>query len=294
MNAEGTAVTVSIDATAAGIEGFYNLVVTNGGGGRAAQIRVVPNRPVIDVFTPQRPSQDDVYVFAATGANLAGATLIASDPEIEFYDVETADDHILGFMHVLPGAASSMEVLVSSAAGSLTLPLDVMGSPDGAITANVVVGQTVDDPGLLVQRFAPLDVGEPGWHWEPPRHDPIYLFPCGGGRLRKTDRWRIAAEASDLVGRKGKELLEALGKLPLDQPLDLELEIVDITLRLELQFIAICEFSAERGVSFSDVDVCLTAEMRTEVIGLGSKTCTIVSVSAMSTGRVCRPALSPP
>ncbi|MGD2113858.1 MAG: Ig-like domain-containing protein, partial [Acidobacteriota bacterium] len=276
IDPSGTALQVAVDATAPGVEGYYNLVVENAAGGAPAPIRVLPDHPVVELYTPSQPSDSDLYVFAAVGANLANATLTAADPNIEFLEVESADDYVIGFMHLLPGAAATTEITVTGAAGSVSLPVEVMASPVESRTENVVVGRSVTDPGLLVQQFAPFEIGPPSPGdphydpWEP--IDPIFRFPCGG-RFRKTETEFIRVKVSDLVGREGRELLDALKQLPLNQSIDLDFEILDVTLSLETSITFVCEISTRFGLRFTDVEICITGQVRAEVIGLGGTTC---------------------
>ena len=293
-NPEGTELTVQVDATTPGVEGFYNLVVQNAAGGASAPIEVLPDRPVIYMYTPSEPADSDLYVFTALGANLAGASLSSNDPaHVRFHGMDnSSDEHLLGLVEILPGAAPGLELVVANAAGHTALPMVVSSSPPE--TARVVAASSTTGPDVLMQQFAPFHEGEhspPDWTFPRIPRDPIFSIPCGG-RFRRSERLHYTYRLSDIVGRTGKEVLDFLKSLPLSSTYQFDLELLEIFAQLEISIQFICHVSLDRGLVFTDLDICFSGAFRTEVIGVSAVECS-VEFCAGGSGGGCDSDLAP-
>lgn len=126
VNASGTEITVQIDARNSAVEGFYGVVVQSGAGQAAGALRVLPNRPVIDAYTPSQASWGDVYYVALFGANLDGATVEATSSSVELYGVESTEGAITGLLYVTPGSGTvSTNLRVSRAGAEAVVPIEL-------------------------------------------------------------------------------------------------------------------------------------------------------------------------
>lgn len=279
-NSTGTRLTVEVDATGPGVEGYYNLIIENTSGGAPVPIEVVPRRPVIYTYTPAQPSESDLYVFAALGANLAGATLSSTDPaHVVFHEVDNvSDSELIGFVEILPGAAASADIVVANATGQASLPITVLGSPSESNTHNIVAGSTVQDPGILMQELAAShsDFDFPFGPGPGPHIEPTFSFRCGG-TFRESERIRFAYRLSDILGRTGREVLDNLKALPLGERYDFDLEIVEALAELEVSIDFICVATRERGLRFTDLSICIKSSLRLEVIGVDAFECRLDS-----------------
>ncbi len=159
INAEGTALTVRIDARAAGIDGFHNLAVETPGGMTAGQFRVVGTAPVVDVFTPSQPVQGNIHVLMLAGVNLQGAEIVPVDPAIKVLDLDNSSDTgMAGLLYVDSDApVGEYEIRVELPGGeSLTLSVDVVASAAAAslkTTQIEIPGRSLraDMPEVLLQ-----------------------------------------------------------------------------------------------------------------------------------------------
>jgi hypothetical protein len=158
----GSWAAVEIDATAAGVEGFYSLVVETPAGKAPYPFRVVPDRPVVDAWTPSESTAGDVYVMAVAGLNLAGATVELSAPGIQVIALDNRSDRLLaGLLHVTGGTLpGDVDLTVRSPGGEVIVPMLVRAGGE-AVTRPTRVAQEAAEgrPQVLFQEPAALGVG---------------------------------------------------------------------------------------------------------------------------------------
>lgn len=95
---------VEIDATNSAVRDFYTLVIETPHGKEAVPFRVIPDGPVVDMWTPSEPEEGDLYYMFLVGANLRGATVQTSEPGVSVFAVDSSQEEALtGFLEVSPG-----------------------------------------------------------------------------------------------------------------------------------------------------------------------------------------------
>jgi hypothetical protein len=159
ISPDGTWLTVIIDASEPGIEGWQNLAINTPGGKTAAQFRVVGTAPIVDVYTPSQPVQGNIHILMLAGVNLMGAEVVPTDPSVKVLDLDNSKDHMLmGLLYVdSDGPVGATEIRVESPGGeSLSLLIDVAGSADAAsitTTELEIPGRSglADVPNVLMQ-----------------------------------------------------------------------------------------------------------------------------------------------
>lgn len=158
VNSTGTRLRASVNAQAAGVDGFYNLIIETPTGKAAAQFRVVGPEPVIDAWTPSEPVAGRVHVLQVMGANLAGAGIVPMSSGVLILDVDSSDDHSLsGLLFVSSDVPSgALDLRIDGVGGSTVLPMEVR--PDmlsaGPETQEVTADGTSGDgltPSILLQ-----------------------------------------------------------------------------------------------------------------------------------------------
>lgn len=284
VNAAGTRAQIQVDATGAGIEGFYNLALSTPSGGGAATLRVLPNGPVVEFFTPARPSEGDVYMFMVTGANLAGATVTPTDPNVRVVELDNSGDmELLGVLEVLPGAQPASQVTVSKpGGGSVAVPVAVQASPSSLDTFNTITGHAVTDPGILLQQFDRFLEPAPPPPDDPV--DPIFTFECGT-RFRKSLSWNLRVRISDLLERVGADVFK---DLPRDVVSRIDLKLLEVVSRVEIRTIFRCGYRSGTGVFVTDTQVCASGALRTELIGVGGHECSFNACAGGGGNAGCR------
>lgn len=127
MNAAGTSLTARIDATAAGIDGFYTFAVITPAGVAVLPFRVVGAAPVVDFHTPSQAVAGNTYVVQIGGANLLSADLVPGVAGVEVLYLDNSnDDELIGLIHVKRGTPpSSGTLIVRNGAGDRPVPLEI-------------------------------------------------------------------------------------------------------------------------------------------------------------------------
>ncbi|MEM7352048.1 MAG: Ig-like domain-containing protein [Acidobacteriota bacterium] len=136
---------IVLDTSDPKTEGPFAIVIENEAGPEAAvieDVRVVPNRPVVDAYTPSVAAEGAAFVMMAVGANLQDATVQSNHPNITIAELDVSqDDAISGLLLVESGAPP----------GNFSLTI---GRPGGGV---------VELPFELPQTFLgakPIDYGE--------------------------------------------------------------------------------------------------------------------------------------
>ena len=159
ISPDGTWLTVIIDASEPGIDGWQNLAINTPGGKTAAQFRVVGEAPVVDVYTPSQPVQGNIHILMLAGVNLMGAEVVPSDPSVKVLDLDNSkDDMLMGLLYVdSDGPVGATEIRVESPGGAaVTLSIEVTESAAAAsvtTTAIAIPGRSglADVPDVLMQ-----------------------------------------------------------------------------------------------------------------------------------------------
>jgi hypothetical protein len=103
--AGGTQLNLRIDARDTRIEGWYSLYVRTPSGVAGALFRVVGPAPVLDYASPGDVVPGQRFAFMMIGANLNGASITASTPDIEILDIENSNaEALMGYLSVRAGA----------------------------------------------------------------------------------------------------------------------------------------------------------------------------------------------
>ncbi len=125
INSAGTRLEARINATAPGIDGFYNLGIETSGGATGAQFRVVGPEPVIDMWTPSEPVTGRVHVLQIAGVNLQNANITPMSSGVKILDLDNSDDRSLsGLMFISNGVPpGAIDLLIDGEGGSTMLPL---------------------------------------------------------------------------------------------------------------------------------------------------------------------------
>ncbi len=149
VNAEGTRIVARVDATEAGVDGFYNLAIETPGGVTGAPIRVVDRAPVVDLWTPSEPQRGTVHLLQIVGLNLLGANVVPLDPGIRILDLEASDDNALsGLLFISDNvSAGPADLRIDGAGGSTTLTMNVQASPGLTLlpTTKIDTGNALPD-----------------------------------------------------------------------------------------------------------------------------------------------------
>ncbi len=152
VNDSGTSATLDIDATDTKIDGYYGLYATTTAKAAGHAIfRVVPDRVVVDAYTPSTSGGGYSYVVSIIGVNLDRATLGVSDARVELTGVTHAPDGLaIGGVATVPKDVSSFDLQLSSpGASNVSLPVSEAGvepASDGSTIA------AVGAPNLLYQK----------------------------------------------------------------------------------------------------------------------------------------------
>lgn len=166
VNASAKLLVVAIDASAPGIDGFYNLVVETPGGTAAAQFRVTGPEPVVDLWTPSEPIQGRVHVFTAVGANLLGAEIVPLSAGVRVLDLDNSEDSSLsGLLYVAAGTGAT-QISIHGTGGTINLPLephsDIGTTTKATSLVDVEGARAGESPEIVVQEPAMLlDIAPP-------------------------------------------------------------------------------------------------------------------------------------
>jgi hypothetical protein len=167
-NAEGTTLSVRIDAREPGLGGVYTLAVATPGGVTAGHFRVVGAAPVVDVYTPSQPVAGNIHILMVGGANLQGADVVPLDPAIKVLDLDNSNDSaLMGLLYVDSDApVGTYELRVERPGGEpVTLSVEVVGSVAAATLTTTQIEvpgrvQQPDVPDILLQKpVLPADSG---------------------------------------------------------------------------------------------------------------------------------------
>ncbi len=126
---------IVLDTSDPRTEGPFAIFVENGAGpagGAIEDVRVVPNRPVVDAYTPAVAVDGASYVLMASGANLLNASVQSSHPNISITELDNSDDSMLtGLLIVESGAPPGNFNLTLGApgGGTIQLPLELPFEP---------------------------------------------------------------------------------------------------------------------------------------------------------------------
>ncbi len=151
VSSDAKLLTVRIDATAAEIDGFYNLVIETPGGEAAAAFRVTGPEPVVDMWTPSEPIQGRVHVFTAVGTNLLGAQVIPLGAGVRLLGLDnSADDSLSGLLYVSPGTGAT-QIRISGPGGAIDLPLEPRIDIAAATKETSVLAGAGETPQIVVQ-----------------------------------------------------------------------------------------------------------------------------------------------
>lgn len=132
----GDRIDLEIDASSGSNEGMWALAVAHPDvplEAAGTDFRVVPDHPVIDLWTPTQPLIGALMPLFITGANLKGATVRATHSAISISDVDSSQDEMLtGFLMVEPGSNPvGAQLIVSQGNGSsVTLDLDIVAATE--------------------------------------------------------------------------------------------------------------------------------------------------------------------
>jgi hypothetical protein len=103
--AGGSRLNLRIDARDTRIEGWYSLYVRTPAGVAGVLFRVVGAGPVLDYASPGDVVPGQRFAFMMIGANLDGASISASSPDIDIIDVENSNpEALMGYLSVRAGA----------------------------------------------------------------------------------------------------------------------------------------------------------------------------------------------
>lgn len=127
----GTRLTVVLDASDPRSEGIWMVVVQDPVDEEATDgidFRVVPEGPVVDLWTPSEPIVGGISPLMITGANLEGAAVTASHPGIKITELDNEDDTALvGFLEVEPGVdLGSEQLTVQGKSGFVVLDMQIL------------------------------------------------------------------------------------------------------------------------------------------------------------------------
>ncbi|MEM7582801.1 MAG: hypothetical protein AAF560_05430 [Acidobacteriota bacterium] len=125
INSAGTRLEARINATAPGIDGFYNLGIETPSGATAAQFRVVGPEPVIDMWTPSEPVVGRVHVLQIAGVNLQNADVTPMSSGVKILDLDNSDDQSLsGLIFIGNGVPpGGLDLRIDGEGGTTMLPL---------------------------------------------------------------------------------------------------------------------------------------------------------------------------
>jgi hypothetical protein len=169
ISGSATRLTVLVNATNPTVDGFHGIFIENAGGRAAIELRVVPNRPVIDSYTPSEASFGDMYFIALSGANLDGAVVTSTAPSVQFVGLESTEDTLSGVLYVQPGSGNiDSEIVVSRpGGGSTSLPLALRDRT--AVTKEMrVAGNSAGGNGVYIQEPVVLTEEDPAGGKKPP------------------------------------------------------------------------------------------------------------------------------
>ena len=147
VNANGTQITATVDTRAAGVDGYYTLIVDTPCQGdcfASADFRVIPSTaPVVDLYTPSQLQAGSVYSMVISGANLEDATVTINDPDIALIDVDSSNDEIIsGFLSIPNGTPPGNPPIIQIARPSgetLELPLEFQSSDKARSKKNIPI-----------------------------------------------------------------------------------------------------------------------------------------------------------
>jgi len=151
----GTWMQVQINATDTSIIDFYNLVVSTSAGQDRKEFRVIPQGPIVDMWTPASPQRGQVYILSIVGRNLTGAVNAAEPDKIRISNVQSSDERLTAVMEIFlttPGGASTVgptSLIVQDLAGrqaSININITDVGSEAGT---NMTEGSTGMPPVYL-------------------------------------------------------------------------------------------------------------------------------------------------
>ncbi|MEM9596519.1 MAG: hypothetical protein AAGD06_19790, partial [Acidobacteriota bacterium] len=126
VNPAGTSMQVEVDATDTNVEDFHNLVAENSQGADAEPLRVLPQGPLVDLWSPGQPETGRVYLLAVAGHNLQGASLSVTRGQMLSL-VNTADDRLSG-RYRAPSTPGPAEIVVTKNGQQVRLPIQVVGA----------------------------------------------------------------------------------------------------------------------------------------------------------------------
>jgi hypothetical protein len=144
VSAGGTRLDVVVDATHPDSAGLFAVAVETAGGADAIEFRVVPNRPYVDMWTPEEAESGATYMLLVVGSNLQGATLTSSHPGVDLLGLDTASDTaITGLLRVSDGASGTATLtLARPGGGSTSLTVQLVAAGGATRTAvNVAEGR---------------------------------------------------------------------------------------------------------------------------------------------------------
>ncbi len=263
VSPDGTSMTVRVDASNTAIDGFHALIVKNGDGNGAGEVRIVPARPVVDVYTPSQASWGDLYFFSASGVNLSGVQVVPMTGAVQIVNVEGDDGLISGILEVDSGAGDIDTTIELRGAGGVTsIPLQLRGRTE-LTQKTSLAGQTsaTGSQGVWIQ-------------------NPVSLLPAPP--KNKFLDWEITCRysRSRSRGRSGtiillKELGKRLNPNVLQGFLRGEIRTIEtvvavygfsVTISVEIW----CRINSE-GVEDFDIYFCIAVEAYAETVGFGGQ-----------------------
>ncbi len=179
-NNDGTELTIVVEATSSLSEGFWPLVIRHPSiqdSLTVTDVRVVPEGPVIDAFTPGQPVSGGRAPLFLTGSNLLGATVSTDHPGAVITNLRNSNDEGLFAVLTTTPDVDQFHVFVRGAGGLVeTLEMDVRRDAQGAPDHQVLSA----DPLVYVQKMTsrrPSDLfaapGDSSGTGEPPKEDEV-------------------------------------------------------------------------------------------------------------------------
>ena len=262
VSPDGTQMTVRVDATNSAVTGFHPLVVSNADGKGAGEVRIVPSRPVVDVYTPSQASWGDLYFFTVAGVNLSGVQVVPMSSAVQFVGIEGDDGMLSGILEVDPGTGSvDTTVELRGSGGVTSVPLQLRdrtaitqkSSLAGKSAATGSEGVWIQDPVSLLSAAAPKFLD-----WE---------ITCRYRRERTRGHGGVLLGLKEIGKRLNPHVLEnfARGETRLIQTL-ITIYSFSFTLSIDI----FCRIDSEGNEDF-DIFFCIAVESYIETIGLGGQ-----------------------
>ncbi len=225
VSSDGRRLTVRVDATASGVDGFYNLGIETPSGATAAQFRIVGPEPVIDMWTPSEPIRSRVHVLQVAGENLAGANVVPMHAGVRLLDVDNSDSKSLsGVLFVADNVPiGDLDIRIEGAGGITMLPLVIRPDESSATVATHLI--TTEGGSSQAQSPAPfgqskgggLQVNQSSNTGQLPRiyfQDPAFNHPALPDQTRKhlhDDEKRTSITRAEQLANKGHGVCFSLG-----------------------------------------------------------------------------------